>query len=148
MGVIFNGGSRVVQLTPGTTDIDVKKDIYTPWKEWVVQGDNAKYLPAISCIGGDPISDVLRLGSTFFLENGWKIRPQEANHALRVTGNLYTRDGLSPFLSTVGTYNVVIDMARSNLIDTVATGGGSGSVDLTPVTKKLSDLEALVASAL
>lgn len=95
------------------------------WEEWLLQDDNIKYAMAISAIGGDPIGGARYLGSTFFLENGWKLRPYEGNHVLTIVGNLYTRDESSPFVQTVGSYNVLISMQVSNLIDTVATGGGS-----------------------
>jgi hypothetical protein len=32
--------------------------------------DNAKFVQAITAIGGDPITQTIKLGSTFFLENG------------------------------------------------------------------------------
>jgi hypothetical protein len=41
---------------------------------------------------------------------------------LVVKGNLYARDGSSPFVSTTGTFNVRIEMQTSNLIDQVSTG--------------------------
>ena len=142
MGVIFNGASRVMQLSPGTTEVDVKRDIYTAWKTWVLEDNNAGFQPAISAIGGDPISDVISLGTTFFLENGWKVRPYEGNHFLTVSGNLFTRDGTSPFIPTLGAYNVSISLNRSNLIDTVATGGSSGGSN---DTAALNQIKASIA---
>lgn len=126
MSAVFDGTNKLIILGAGTTDLVVKPDIYSAWKDWAAQGDNSKYLPAISAIGGDTISDTMSLGTTYFLENGWKIRPFEGNHFLTISGNLFTRDGSSPFVSTIGNYNVTINMARSNLIDTVVTSGGSG----------------------
>jgi hypothetical protein len=41
-----------------------------------------------------------------------------------VNGNLFTRDGSSPFVPTLGNYNVTINLSTSNLIDTISTGGG------------------------
>lgn len=127
MKVNFNGTLKIIQILTGVTSLDVKQDLYSEWKTWMTQGDNSKYLPALSCVGGDPISGELFLGSTFFLENGWKIRPQEANHMLNISGNIFTRDGSSPLVQTIGSYNVTVSMSRSNLIDTVATGGGGGA---------------------
>jgi hypothetical protein len=69
-------------------------------------------------VGGDPISATKNLGLTFFMINGWRIRPQEADHRLTVIGNLYTDPaGFSPFVSTLGVYNVTIEMQVSNLSD-------------------------------
>lgn len=124
--VTFDGPNKLILVDTGITELDVKEDLYTAWKDWVAVADNAKFAQAISAIGGDPISGVVSLGSTFFLENGWRIRPYSGNHTLTVSGNLYTREGVSPFVSALGTYNVMVNMARSNLIDTVSTAGGSG----------------------
>lgn len=99
-------------------------DIYSNWKLWVTQG-NAQYARAMSSVGGDPITGVLSLGSTFFLENGWKIRPREADQELEISGNLYSRDGTNPLTQTTGAYRVLVTTRVSNLVDTVATGGSS-----------------------
>jgi hypothetical protein len=127
--VTFDGINRLIIINFGETSIDVAIDVYGDWKEWVLQNDNSKYTVAISAIGGDPIGGGRYLGSTFFLENGWKIRPYEGNHVLTVTGNLYTRDGSSPFVPTLGTYNVLTSMQVSNLIDTVSISGGSLTIE-------------------
>lgn len=124
--VTFDGPNKLILVDTGITELDVKEDLYTAWKDWAATDDNVKFAQAISAIGGDPISGVVLLGSTFFLENGWRIRPYSGNHTLTVSGNLYTREGVSPFVSALGTYNVMVNMARSNLIDTVSTAGGSG----------------------
>lgn len=127
--VTFDGTNRLIIINFGETSVDVAIDIYGDWKEWVLQSDNSKYTVAVSAIGGDPIGGGRYLGSTFFLENGWKLRPYEGNHVLSVVGNLYTRDGTSPFVSTIGAYNVLISMQVSNLIDTVSTSGGSFTLE-------------------
>ena len=117
MGYAFDGTTKLISLTAGTTDFEIS-DLYSKWKEWVVLADNTKYLPAMRGVGGDPISDTKSLGSTFFLTNGWRIRPQEADHRLTVNGNLYTDpSGFSPFVATVGSYNVTIEMQVSSLVD-------------------------------
>lgn len=125
--VTFDGVNKLIIVNVGETSISVDTDIYSDWKEWLLESDNIKYPIAISAIGGDPIGGGRFLGTTFFLENGWKMRPYEGNHTLSVIGNLYTRDGSSPFVQTLGSYNVLISMQVSNLIDTVATGGSTPS---------------------
>lgn len=127
--VTFDGINRLIIINFGETSIDVAIDVYGDWKEWILQSDNSKYTVAISAIGGDPIGGGRYLGSTFFLENGWKLRPYEGNHVLSVVGNLYTRDGSSPFVPTIGSYNVLTSMQVSNLIDTVSTSGVSYTLD-------------------
>lgn len=126
MAYTFDGTNKLIIISSGTTTVDAK-DLYSRWKDWVVLSDNAKYLGAMSVLGGDPLPGGRYLGTTYFIENGWKIRPYEGNHTLVLSGNLYSRDGSDPFVNTLGNYNVRIMLTVSNLVDTVATGGGSGA---------------------
>ena len=68
-------------------------------------------------VGGDPISDVKQLGATYFLTNGWRIRPAEWNHRLSIIGNLYTEEGDSPYVSTLGAYSVMLISEVSTLVE-------------------------------
>jgi hypothetical protein len=54
-----------------------------------------------------------------------------------VKGNLYSRDGSSPFVSTIGTYNVRIEMQTSNLIDQVSISGGGGGGGNSPTPAEI-----------
>lgn len=150
MGQTFDGPNKLIILTSGTTTVDVKV-LYSAWKDWVLLSNNAAFLQAFSAIGGDPLVGGQFLGSTYFLENGWKIRPQEANHTLVVSGNLYARDGSSPFVSTVGSFNVTINLSTSNLVDTVSSGSGLSSDQATQLLEiwklfGLNPAEPLVVS--
>lgn len=118
----FDGVNKLIIGDLGTTSFDVKA-VYSDWKEWVATDENTKYLQAFSVLGGDPTVSGQYLGSTFFLENDWKVRPQEANHTLNVNGNMYSRDGSAAFVPTLGTYQVLIIHQVSNLVDTLATDG-------------------------
>jgi hypothetical protein len=61
-----------------------------------------------------------------FLRNGWRVRPQEANHTLNVSGGVLLVDGGGdPFTNTVGSYTVRINYQQPVQAITVATGGGS-----------------------
>ncbi len=104
-------------LSSGTTTLDVI-DLYSKWKEWTQQSDNLKFLPAFTSTGGDLITGSLYVGSYFFLENNWKIRPQEANHNLTINGNLFTRDASNAFVPTLGDYTVTINVLASSLSQT------------------------------
>lgn len=121
--VTFDGPNKLIICNSGTTLLSVQ-DTYSYWKEWLLLSDNSKYLQAMSIVGGDPTVSGKYLGTTYFLENGWKIRPQSSNHTLTVEGNLYARTG-SAFVACIGSYNVQVIQTVSNLIDTVSTGGGS-----------------------
>lgn len=128
MGYTFNGASKLIVLTSGTTSFSAV-DLYSRWKDWVLLSDNSKYLEAMSTAGGDPLPGGSFLGQTFFMENGWKIRPQEASHTLTVNGNLYDRAGGTPFTSTLGSFNVRIEQKTSNIVDLIAVGGSILTAD-------------------
>jgi len=125
--MIFNGDDKLIILEVSDGTSVRVEDIYASWKEWVLEG-NTQYLQAMSSIGGDPITDIINLGATFFLENGWKIRPYEGDQNLEIIGNIYTRDSSNPIVPTLGSYRVLVTTRVSNLIDTVSTGGSSISV--------------------
>lgn len=115
MPYTFDGPNRLVILDSSSLSVE---DMYSRWVDWVATSDNAKFLMAIRCVGGDPISSVKKLGVTFFMTNGWRIRPMEATHRLAVLGNLFTDPaGDSPFVSTVGSFNVMIESSVSSLVD-------------------------------
>lgn len=123
MPVNFDGDSKLIIATSGTTTLDIAY-VYSRWKDWVMLSDNSKYLNAFSVIGGDPIGGGIFITPYFFLENGWKIRPQEANHVLTVTGNVVVQGGLSePFISTLGNYNVSIRSFVPIKTETVGSAG-------------------------
>lgn len=119
--VTFDGNQKLIIINSGITELDVKIDLYSDWKEWSQQEQNIKWLAAFRSVGGDEISPTRSLGSTYFLINGWKIRPPEEDTVIDVNGNLYSEDGSSPFVSTLGTYNVLMRTNVSNLIDTAGT---------------------------
>lgn len=130
VSVTFDGVARIASFGAGTTDIALP-DLYSAWKRWIVESDNSKYLPMFRVVGGDPITSDVSLGTTYFLLNGWKIRPYEGDHRLTVAGNLYTDDLSSPFTKTLGNYNVVITMRVSalNEVTEVATSGNTYSLN-------------------
>ena len=74
---------------------------------------------ALTAIGGEPLNDTLNVGSTFFLENGWRIQPFPSSrpYILTVNGNIFTREaGGNPFLFAEG---VSVNLTRSNIVDQI-----------------------------
>lgn len=129
MAITFDGAERLATLTAGTLTLSVH-DIYSRWKDFVKIGDNAKYAPMFSTVGGDPIDQAegTSIPLYAFLANGWRVRPQEASHTLKVQdGILLVGDGIStdPFLDTLGAFVVRINYQQPVQAITVATGGGS-----------------------
>ena len=108
----------VLEGSEWVVDLDVKIDVFSDGKEdWIIDSELNKRRFPISTAGGDDLPGSKQLGSTFFLEYGWKIRPYEASHTLRINGNIYSRDGSSPFIQTLGSYNVMVINTVSSLVD-------------------------------
>ena len=116
--VTFVGEEKLIIVDYGVTTLSVQNDLYSEWKRWFKQNRNSKFLPAMRSVGGDPISDVKDLGATFFLINGWRIRPFEGDHRLIIQGNLFTDPaGDSIVTDTIGDWRIVIEMETSSLVD-------------------------------
>ena len=99
--VWFDGVQKTIFVHEGVIELNVKDDLYSRWKEWVMVNDMSKFLKAFSIIGGDPIPGGA-LGATIFLTNGWRIKPYIGEYRLVVNGNLYTEEGDDPYISTSG----------------------------------------------
>lgn len=128
MAIAFNGPAKLITLSSGTTTLDVV-DLYSEWKRWVALG-NANFLPAFAPVGGDPIDATAGTSIPLyaFLVNGWRVRPQEADHVLSVSGGVLLVDGGGdPFVNTVGDYTVRVNYQQPVQAITVSTSGGGGA---------------------
>lgn len=114
MPATFDGPNKIITLPPvvgGVLSVDIGQDLYSPWKEWALSGDNLKYEPAFRSDGGAPLTGVINQGSYFFLNNeaGWRIRPAENDGTYTFIGNLALEDTESPALvPTVGDFTVAV----------------------------------------
>lgn len=139
--VTFDGANKLILINDGVTSIDVQEDIYSDWKEWVLVQENAKYPFAISAIGGDPITGSVSVGITYFLENGWRIKPYPGTYTLAFDGNLYTREpGQNPFVQPEIASNITITTNRSNLVDLVDTNANVVEVDVNALSQQIAAL--------
>jgi len=115
--------TKIVQVTlapdaSGEVDFNVEVDLYSDGKEdWMASGELNKWEFPVLAIGGQDLPGEKELGTTFFLNFGWRIRPYESTHVFNVNGNLYTDTGDSPFTPTQGTYNVMTIQQVSSLVD-------------------------------
>lgn len=128
MSIAFDGANKLAVLSAGTVALDVM-DIYSRWKDFVLAG-NAQWPDMFRPVGGDPID--LGAGTSIplyaFLVNGWRIKPQETNHTLNVTGGVLLVDGGGdPFVNPNGNFVVRINYQQPVQAITVATGGGDPS---------------------
>jgi hypothetical protein len=128
MALSFDGVTKVITITTDTT-LDVK-DLWSRWVDWVATSDNSKYLPAMTQVGGNDIDVVAgtSIPVYIYLQNGWKVKPKEANHTLAVTNAiLLTDDGSDPFTNTTGSYMVRVNYQQPVQAIGVATGGGGAT---------------------
>lgn len=131
MAIIFDGPTKLATLTTGTTLMSVR-DLWSRWVDWHAQGDNSKFLPMMENVGGNDIDLVAGTSIPIygFLVNGWRVRPQAADHTLRVgDGVLLVAGGGDPFVNPVGSFAVRISYSQPVQAITVATGGGGGGGD-------------------
>lgn len=129
--ITFDGPNKIIELSSGTTALGVI-DLYSRWKDWIAVG-NAQYLPAFSPVGGEPIDAIAGTSIPLyaFLTNGWRIKPQEANHTLAVVGGVLLVDGGGdPFVNPTGSFVVRINYQQPVQAITVSTGGGSSPEDV------------------
>lgn len=150
MSITFNGITKVISLSAGTVELSVH-DLYSRWKDWVLESDNSKYLSAFSSTGGDPVD--AGAGTSIplyaFLENGWKIKPQEANHTLNVIdGILLVSGGGDPFKNTDGSFNVRINFQQPVQAIGFSTSGGSSGPSAATIANAVweEDLSAHITS--
>ena len=126
MGYTFDGPNKLIVLT--TTDPVSAVDMYSRWKDWVMAG-NCQYELAFNSVAGDPIGPGQVIAPYIFLNTtaGWKIRPSENDHELRISGNLYSIDpATSMFVSTVDPHNVTVVIERSAAAIGMSVEGGGG----------------------
>lgn len=136
MGYTFDGASKRIILD-STAAVDVQ-DLFSRWKDWVLLSDNSKWAPAFRSVAGDPIGGGTNIAPYFFLNttDGWRIRPHEVDHELRLTGNLYSEDPLlTMFAPTLGDFTVTVVVERSASAQTVSVGSGLSSEQATQLRK-------------
>jgi len=124
----FVGASKLIVVQAGVTSISVR-ELVSRWADWVALDDNSKFLQAFATLGGesiDPSAGTFVPVYAFFL-NGWRLRPQEANHTLNVgDGILLVSGGGDPFVNTLGSFVVRINYQQPVQAISFATGGGGG----------------------
>jgi hypothetical protein len=133
--VTFDGVNRLILINPEVTSIDVQRDIYSSWKEWSQLETNMKYLKAIDTVGGEPTVGSERLDVTYFLINGWKIKPYSGTYDLTLTGNIFSVDGSSikvpaDIISATVANNIALNLNTSVIVRQLGSTTTSGSSGL------------------
>ncbi len=91
--VTFNGQLKHIIVGENVTTLDIRQDVYSAWKEWMLIDDNSKYLPALRTIGGDPapLGSGRFAGDIYFLINGWQIQVDRPDVMLQAVTQYNTR---------------------------------------------------------
>jgi len=133
LNVVFDGDNLLVKVNQGVTTLDIQTDIYSAWKEWIQIGNNAKFLPALRTIGGDPTIEQKVVAPYFFLMNGWKIKPYSWNHTLNLIGNLFVDNseiyGSNAIIPPDGYFTVLVNMSTTSDASRLLVGSGVTTQD-------------------
>lgn len=139
MAITFDGENRLIRLDSSTTGISAS-EVYSRWKDWVADSDNAKFVQAFATVGGDPLGDDVYITPYFFMMNGWKVRPYPQDYQLVVTQNFLTEDNVSPFSFPPGGF--AIEVVRQFALKT-ETVDGSGDPFATTLESGMTREQAL-----
>jgi hypothetical protein len=121
--VTFDGANRIIRVNEGVTELDIKKDIYSDWKEWVSSmPDNTYWPPAVRTIGGDPTVSGQRAGDIYFLQNNWKLYIDLTQ--VKVTGILFSDNFDSAYYDFNG--NIQYPAQVASLVTTAETTSNTG----------------------
>lgn len=144
--VTFDPVARIIEEinygSPAVNDLSAL-ELFSEWKDWLLSDPTRLGYPqAFTPVGGDPRTQTQSLGISYFMENGWRIRPAEYSHKLTVNGNLFAREpGQSIFVPTVGALNVHTETVVSNIIDAMQTFTAAYAAALTDL-HRLAGLDA------
>lgn len=119
MPLLIDGQSKTIRLDAEAEQYTAK-EIYSRWKQWVRQGDNAKWSAAFRVVGGDDLGDSIA-PAFYFVRNdrGWSIKRPEASIQVEIVGNLVFEnpDGIH-FSGPDGEFSPVIDVRLSDVATT------------------------------
>lgn len=123
MPIVFDPSTKRIILDSASATAE---EIFSRWEDWAATSDNAKYGAVMTHVGGDDLGGGLFIPNYIFLQNGWRVRPMEASHALNITGNLFVSGGGVPVVNTLGNYNVAVQYTVPVQAQGIATSGSAG----------------------
>lgn len=125
--VTFDGINKLILINPGETLVDVQEDIYSAWKEWMLlrSVENFRYVNAFNIVGGDPLTAGQFLDSTYFLINGWKIKPYAGSYTLTLIGNIFDVNGgeikVDADVDPLNPNNIVLNTQVSTIVRRISS---------------------------
>ena len=151
--VTFDGPNRLILVNVGVVEIDVQSEIYSAWKSWTQENDNLKYQPAFEAIGGNPTVAGQRLDATYFLINGWRIKPYPGEYSLNLIGNIFDINGddikVPADISGSNSNNITVNLTTSVIVrqvdsTSVSTPGNFDPDQIVSASLFGSQLDALL----
>ena len=112
--IVFNGDALTMTI-PSSGTFDVKEQLYSAWKEWIRQGNNAKYPIAFSTTGGDNVGGSQEIAPYFFAHNdkGWRIKMPAEDGEITLSGNLFPRDPSQSLFEQTSGYDAFLRLEVS-----------------------------------
>ena len=138
MAITFDPSAKRIILDSASVTAE---QIWSRWCDWATLSDNSKYGAVLSHVGGDELGGGLLIPNYIFLNDGWRVRPMEANHNLVITGNLFVTGGGVPVVNTLGDYNVAVQYTVP--VQAIGYSTGGASVDYGQIA---SAVDAVLAS--
>jgi predicted nucleic acid-binding Zn-ribbon protein len=141
--VTFDGLNKLILVNEGVTTLDIKVDVFSDWKEWVItRDDNAFWLPAIRSVGGDPTVAGQTAGDIYFLQNGWKLYIDLTK--VKVTGVLFSDDFDTAYYDYSG--NAQFPAEVSSLVSGISATSSGGTTPADVWTYQSRTLTQQIAS--
>jgi hypothetical protein len=100
----------------GVVELDVAQDIYSTLKDqWRTTEDLHKLRFPFEPVGGNLVSATERIGRYVFLSNdtGWRLLPYDADHTLKLIGNIFPISPDYPMWLSQPTRTIVVQVERS-----------------------------------
>lgn len=150
--VFFDPVKRHIHVYDNTTELDIKKDLYSAMKEWFnIEGRGTrKFKPPIRVIGGDDTVAGQTAGDIYFLKEGWRVVYDPTK--VVVTGVLFSDDFDTPWLYSEDITQEVFPALVSSLVTGVdieaVTAPSASTVAAavrTELTTELANLDAPVS---
>lgn len=104
----------IIEIANGTDNEIDAIEIYSEWKAWLTSDPSRLGFPQAFVVdGGRSLPGGKTNAPYFFLQNGWRFRPAELDHRVRIVGNMFTESGAPINVPTLGNFNVVVELEVS-----------------------------------
>ncbi len=123
--------NSVFIVKAGVTSFDVQVDLYSDAKEHWLSDSQARGINfPLRTVAGDTRSDGSIIEPFYFMRDGWKIRPDEVDHTLAISGNIELDAGEAGGLivPTLGAFTVLATANTTNR-GTISSGSAAAVLD-------------------